>query len=593
MNVQRGHEPGNNVLAHGPARWLRAPRLTLLIVTTLLLGACSSPPVLSTSADEVRGTAFEGQSITVRNAGGGVLHWNVTTDNPHVILTNQLGETITGGSLVAGRSSDLRIRVQGRVVDPAVGLNATLFFESNGGASQVQFSAGTTGSCTPSPTPAAATSGPVPVGNEILVSYRLPRTTFGPASAGTSSALTQQATAARTELIGAYGLRTVEAANGAGPDVLSAPAGEDVDALVARLASDPRVAAVQRNYYVELQWNGGAPTDPLYTAQWSLSQFGVPEAWAALSGGAAGRVVLAVLDSGIDTRHPDLADKVLAGFDFFRNAPVVDPAFVEPGSASYDNVAHGTHVAGIAAAMGDEVGVIGVGFHRSIELLPVKLFDDCGGSGKLDTLVKAIRWASGLPVAGAPSNENPADIINMSLGLPGHHPVLDAAAEEAWNSGVLLVAASGNNSTHVMSPANGPHVLAVGSVDQDRQRSDFSNYGAGLDVVAPGGFGTGADAETACALSGATTILSTVPSLQGGTPEQDYACFAGTSMAAPFVSGVAALIMAQDSSLSAVEVRQRILDSALFEPHMVSEEYGAGLVCADAAVGAPTQCGSL
>ncbi len=593
MKSPHNYERGSAVLGRGERRWLRAPYLALLLAATLLLGACSSPPVLSTSADDVQGSAYESQAITVSNAGGGVLHWNVSTDNPHVMLRTQFGETITGGSLPAGRSSNLYITVQGRVVDPAVGLNATIYFESNGGASQVRFSTGSSGVCAVGPASVAAASGPVPVGNEILVSYVLPRGVIGPAAAGTSATITQQASAARTELIGTYGLRTLEAANGAGPDVLAAPAGEDVDALVARLASDPRVAAVQRNYYVELQWNGGAPSDPLYTAQWSLSDFGVPEAWAALDGPPNHRVVLAVLDSGIDTRHPDLADKMLAGFDFFRNAPVVDPTFVEQGSISFSNVAHGTHVAGIAAAMGDDVGVIGVAFHADVQVLPVKLFDDCGGSGKLDTLVKAIRWASGLPVAGAPANENPADIINMSLGLQGRHPVLDEAAADAWNSGVLLVAAAGNYSNGVLSPASHPNVLAVGSVDQDRQRSEFSNYGPELDVMAPGGYGTGGEAEHACALSGSTTVLSTVPGRQDDPPEQQYACFAGTSMAAPFVSGVAALLMAQDATLSAAEVRQRILDTARLEPHMNTGEYGAGLVCADAAVGAATQCGAL
>jgi serine protease len=410
---------------------------------------------------------------------------------------------------------------------------------------------------------------------------------------GATEQRAQLANQARLALSSGYALTTLEAAGGAGPDLLLAREGVDVDALVARLAADPLVAAVQRNYYVELQWNGGLPADPLYGAQWSLAEFGVPEAWAALTAPAQRHVVLAVLDSGVDSHHPDLAAKVLPGYDFFRNSPITDPPPVMPGTGSFGNVAHGTHVAGIAAALGDDVGVIGVAFAPEVQLLPVKLFDDCGERGRVDTLVKAIRWATGLPVAGAPLNENPANIINLSLGVPGRHAVLDDTTAEAWAAGVLLVAASGNNSGGVLSPANGPDVLAVGSVDQDRSRSAFSNYGPGLDLMAPGGFGTpGGEAELACAASGSASVISTVPQLPDAPPELGYACFAGTSMAAPFVSGVAALLFAQDATRTAADVRELLRSTTLFEAHMNGYEYGAGIVCADAALGAATQCGS-
>lgn len=601
------------VLARSNRRHRAALPAWSLALLLCLLTACTTPPRLATSADDLQGSAYASTNIAVRNAGGSMLHWTFHSDNPHVVLLNQFGSTVTGGALAPGHSAALHIAVLGRVVDPVVGLNATLHFESNGGSRQVLFSAGATGSCSAQPASARTSnygsgghSQPVPVGSEILVSYRLPGTgpTLGTNSTGAGStgadaagaelSTYQLAYQARAALSSEHGLRTLEAANGAGPDVLAAPHGTDVDALVARLATDPRVAAVQRNYYVELQWNGGAPSDPFYEAQWNLSEFGVPEAWAALTQAPQRDVVLAVLDSGVDSHHPDLAAKMLPGFDFFRNSPTTDPPLLTADAADFGTVSHGTHVAGIAAAIGDEVGVIGVAFGPSVRILPVKLFDDCGERGRLDTLVKAIRWASGLPVAGAPLNENRADIINMSLGVAGRHPVLDQATSEAWRAGVLLVAAAGNNSAGVLSPGNGADVLAVGSVDHDRVRSAFSNFGAGLDVMAPGGYGTtGSSAEVMCApTSDSTTVLSTVPHLPGAPAERNYACFAGTSMAAPFVAGVAALLLTQDATLTAQDVKQALVATARLEPHMNAAEYGAGIVCADAALGASTQCGA-
>lgn len=576
--------------------WSRGLQTTLLALVTLAatfaLSACTTPPRLATSADEAQGGTYSSTNIAVRNAGGGVLRWTVATDNPHVTLRNQFGGTVTGGSLGAGESTGLHIVIDGRHADPAVGLNATLHFKSNGGERQVSFSVGAIATC---PQGGANPSGARPVGSQILVSYRLPTpsTLIGPMGRETAAPLARLAAAARAEVSSAHGLSTLEAADGAGPDLLAAPPGTDVDALVELLRTDPRVAAVQRNYYLELQWNNGLPTDPLYGAQWALATFGVPDAWAALTHPPERNVVLAVLDSGIDSHHPDLAAKVLPGFDFFRNSPISDPAAVPPGTASYERVAHGTHVAGIAAALGDAAGVIGVAFTPAVQVLPVKLFDDCGDSGRVDTLIKAIRWASGLAVAGAPVNENPADIINLSLGVPGRHPVLDEATTQAWQAGVLVVAASGNNSGGVLSPANGPHVLAVGSVDQDRQRSGFSNYGPELDLMAPGGFATaGGEATVACAASATTSILSTMPLMPSAPPELAYGCLAGTSMAAPFVAGVAALLFAQDATRTAADVRQVLLATALSEPYMSPVSYGSGIVCADAAVGAPTQCGA-
>lgn len=588
-----------HALKAGVARG-HAPRvLALLLLPIALLTSCTLSPRLETSADALHGDTYQAKSITLRNAGGGVLHWEFHSDNPHVKLTSQLAQEVSRGSLAAGRSATLFIQVAGHVLDPAVGFHATLTFRSNGGSKDVNFSLGGVSTCQPMTAGQRATdpatdsapgpSAPVPVGSELLVSYRTPA---GPVNDLTPMALEAAAASARLRLSAAHGLLTLEAGNGTGPDLLKAPPGVDVDALVQALAADPAVAAVQRNYYLELQWNGGAVPDPHYEAQWGLSQFGVPAAWAALTSQPERQVVVAVLDTGVDGNHPDLASKLLPGYDFYRNSSVTNP-YVQPGTLPTSDQAHGTHVAGIAAALSNDIGIVGVAFHDSVRLLPVKLFDDCGKTGSLDALVKAIRWAAGLPVAGAPVNENPAHIINMSLGISasGTHPVLDQVTRQVSDSGVLLVAAAGNKGVEaVLSPASAPWVLAVGSVDYDRKRSAFSNYGPQLNLVAPGGFAKSGSAVERYCTGPKATVLSTVPQAAGGPAEGSYACMAGTSMATPFVTGVAAMLMAQDATLSAQDVWLRLEQTALTVGP--SSEYGSGLVYADAAVGAPTTCGA-
>lgn len=578
----------------GRAQWALRRSLLPLLALLLTLTACSVEPRLHVDADDLTGGAYSADTITVRNAGGGVLRWQFSSDNPHVTLRHH-GEAVVGGQLSAGASARYTIDVAGALRDPAVGLNATLNFSSNGGSRSVRYATTTVGVCSPQRALAPGHE-PEPVGNEILVSYHL----SSPSGAAlTGQSLAVAATAARGELLATYGLSTLEAADGHGPDLLVAPAHADVDALVARLAADPLVAAVQRNYYVQPLWNGGTPTNAYFHAQWALSSFGVPEAWAALDTPPQREVVLAILDTGVATDHPELAGKTLPGYDFYRNAPEVQAPWLDTGHASYGQVAHGTHVAGIAAAAGIGAGTIGVAFAPEVKLLPVKLFDDCGASGRVDVLVKAIRWAAGLQVPGAPPNPHKAHVINMSLGLAKPQPVLDQATDEAWAAGVLLIAAAGNHrpgaSSAVLSPANGTAVLAVGSVDQNRARSGFSNYGPELDLMAPGGYPlAGSPAAEACAGSSSVSVLSTVPLPPGAALERGYGCMAGTSMAAPFVAGVAAMLLANDATLTSADVRQRLLASAHLEPHMLASprEYGAGLVCADAVLGASTRCGA-
>ena len=316
-------------------------------------------------------------------------------------------------------------------------------------------------------------------------------------------------------------------------------------------------------------------------------EFGLPAAWEIYDGSAAAQdIVLAIVDSGIYGEHPDLKDKLLPGWDFNGRDADTNPG--EP--TAVNDAAHGTHVAGIAAASGDNgIGITGVAYGGAVKLVPVKVFNDVGAGGSIAALVDAIRWAAGLAITGAPVNTNPANVINMSLGVAGTHPALEAATLDAWNAGALLVAAAGNHNAvtpdrGVLSPANTPCVIAVGSIDADRTVSTFSNHGPEMELMAPGGF----------ASAGCGRVYSTVPptAVEGSTSAEIYGCLAGTSMAAPFVAGAAALLFGKGELTTPAEARDRLSKSALpASPAGDNAYYGNGLVCADAALGAATVCG--
>lgn len=304
-----------------------------------------------------------------------------------------------------------------------------------------------------------------------------------------------------------------------------------------------------------------APNDTLYPQQWNLHDakgLAAPEAWKTTQGAG---VTVAVIDSGI-VKHPDLDANVLPGYDFITEPSIArdgngrdsDPTdqgnWEEAGVCGADSEAsesnwHGTHVAGsIAAIMNNKRGIVGVA--PSTKILPVRALGMCGGYDS--DIADAMVWAAGGTVEGVPANSNPAKIINLSLGGEGTCPATySKAIAEVNKRGAILVVAAGNDGqdTSKVAPANCGGSIVVGATDQEGKRSDFSNYGKLVDVSAPG--------------SGimSTVDLGTTVSTGAGYTEYD-----GTSMAAPQVAGVIALMKSVDPSLTAERAKQILKQSS-------------------------------
>ncbi|CAA9583941.1 MAG: hypothetical protein AVDCRST_MAG86-3497 [uncultured Truepera sp.] len=433
------------------------------------------------------------------------------------------------------------------------------------------------------------------VPGRLLVSYRggaVPRS--GSQKGASERQTSPQATAPQIarSVRERYGLEVVsQLGGGTLSEIVRVPTGVSVTELAETLRRDPRVRYAEPDYYLYPLGvpEGTLPDDPYLGEQWHLLDFGAPAAWRLETGESS--VVLAVLDSGVDLSHEDLVGRTLPGCDVYNGDNDPNPG---PPSQLGANQRHGTHVAGIAVASGDnDKGVAGVAY-TGVQLLPVKVFDDSGADSQrtaTSVVIRAIRWAAGESVDGMNRNPYPADIINLSLGGKADTPdgtiqTLSDAVQEARDAGALVVAASGNagSADAIYAPANAPGALAVGSVDADYARSYFSNYsatGRSVDLMAPGGMG-----DNRCG-----SIYSTIsPAFEGAT-ESAYDCERGTSMASPFAAGVAALIWSQNPELTDDEVEARLLSSTRYTPAMNRAEYGAGVICADRALGAATLCG--
>ncbi len=251
------------------------------------------------------------------------------------------------------------------------------------------------------------------------------------------------------------------------------------------------------------------PNDPEFVHQWALVKASLPKAWDITVGRAD--VVVAVIDTGVDVNHPDLKAHLTPPSTWYD--------YGSGDSNPTDTFGHGTHCAGIVAAIGNNgVGVAGASWN--VRIMPIKVFPDNVGSTNTSLIAKGIVHAV----------DYGADVVSLSVGSPSPSQVLESAVEYAYQHGVLIVAAVGNsNSESVFYPAAYPHVLSVAALDQNDRKAMFSNYGTWVDVSAPG-----------------VHILSTMPTYKVKMNEygyvQNYDYMSGTSMAAPLVAGIGALV---------------------------------------------------
>ncbi|MGL6342802.1 MAG: S8 family peptidase [Waterburya sp.] len=285
------------------------------------------------------------------------------------------------------------------------------------------------------------------------------------------------------------------------------------------------------------------PNDPDYSKQWNFRNINIEQAWDETKG--AGTTV-AVIDTGV-SQVPDLKlTKFVPGYDFVN----------DKDDASDDN-GHGTHVAGtIAQSTNNGYGVAGIAYQASI--MPLKVLSGSGG-GTIADIAEAIKFAA----------DNGASVINMSLGGGGASSMMEEAIKYAHKKGVVIVAAAGNETRNSSSyPARYPDVISVSATDAAGHKASYSNFGAGVDISAPGGSETG------------KILQNTV---DPSTGESVFVGFQGTSMAAPHVAGVAALIRAtgvEDPNEVAAILKQS--SRKVQEDHL--NHFGAGHLDAGAAV---------
>lgn len=352
--------------------------------------------------------------------------------------------------------------------------------------------------------------------------------------------------------------------------LMNVPQQQDINQVLQQLRQDPAVQYADYNpRYMALQnypqaprpmgygtaprvglFNTGTPAvgpgtapsapaalnDAFAPLQWSLNKVGIPNAWN-IGGPGRSEVIVAVIDSGVDYQHPDLKGQIINGKDFMPDTVSGPNGEGSPdaiGNDPLDQMGHGTHVAGVIAALANNsMGIAGIA--PGVKVLNIKTLNRDG-------------WGSAFAVAQGITSavDQGARIINLSLGSPQGSKPIELAIQYAQSKGALIIAASGNASTKTFFPARYPGVIAVGAINQDDSLADFSNHDERINVVAPG-----------------VDIMSTTPTYMTNTMLQQkidsfYSVMSGTSMAAPMVSAQAALLLSRNPALSAQQLQEII-----------------------------------
>lgn len=319
--------------------------------------------------------------------------------------------------------------------------------------------------------------------------------------------------------------------------------------LVEIYSKDPSVEYVEPNFMLHAL--STTPNDPYYSLQWALPLIKADTGWDFTKGSSS--VIIAIIDTGASLSHEDLLNKIWNnpveslpenksnGIDDDGNGYVDDwqgwDFILISGKGDNDPTdlnGHGSHVSGISAAETDNgKGIAGCSWNPKLMVLRVL---NALGSGSVDYAISAIYYAA----------NNGAKILNMSLGSYSYSSSMNDAVQYAHNKGCVIVAAAGNDGNSTINyPAGYDNVIGVASVDKNDSRSSFSNYNNSVDICAPGGDGNPADEGD---------ILSCYLNNQ-------YAYIAGTSMATPYVSGLAALVFSQNSGWTNTQVENRLMST--------------------------------
>ncbi|GAA5443850.1 hypothetical protein Misp06_02028 [Microbulbifer sp. NBRC 101763] len=366
----------------------------------------------------------------------------------------------------------------------------------------------------------------------------------------------------------------------------------ELEAIISRLKQDPDVEYAEPDRIMRAM---ATPNDPSYLNQWHYFEttggLNLPSAWDVTQGEGA---VVAVLDTGYRP-HPDLVGNILPGYDMISDTFVSvdgdgrDSDATDPGDwytnkacgddpripSESDSSWHGTHVAGtIAGVTNNNMGIAGVAYKAKV--VPIRVLGRCGGY--TSDIADGIIWGAGGSVSGLPTNANPAQVLNLSLGGGGS---CDTTTQNAINTarslGATVVVAAGNDNTNAsqFSPASCNGVITVAATNRNGGRSYYSNYGNVVDVAAPGG--------AQSFLNDPNGILSTHNSGATNPSSDSYFYSQGTSMAAPHVAGAAALLYSVNPNLSPDEVESILTSTARSFPSSCSS-CGTGIVDAAAAV---------
>lgn len=355
---------------------------------------------------------------------------------------------------------------------------------------------------------------------------------------------------------------------------------------IKNLNNAPQVEYAQPNYRVR---SLATPNDPAFPAQWHYPLISLPDAWETTAGNS--NVVVAVIDTGILGDHPDLQGQLVDGFDFIsdvdnaRDGDGLDNNPFDPGGeiGGSSSGFHGTHVAGTVAASGNN-GRGGTGVAYAARIMPLRALGS-DGSGTTYDVDQAVRYAAGLENDSGRLPSRPADIINLSLGGGPFIPSEQALMDEVRAAGVIVVAAAGNEATASPGyPAAYRGVISVSALDSQRQLAPYSNFGTTIDISAPGG-------DSSVDINGdgyPDGVLSTSGSVtSAGELNYTYAFASGTSMAAPHVAGVIALMKSVNPDLTPDDIDAMLSTGQLTEelgPAGRDNQFGFGMVNAQRAV---------